>query len=112
QDLELADKLEPGLEHVDVVVVVFDVQHLHRDATFARRQMIDPSPPKHRSILRTMHARSAIMVNASLTRPAPRRASARKFCWSGCHFLSIFGDHLPCPACARSRAGCDAEAVC
>ena len=61
--------------------------------------MIDSAPPQHRSILRTMHARSAIMVNARQTRPAPRRALPAN-CWSGCHFLSIFADHLPCRACA------------
>src|SRR5215216_1314912 len=32
QHLEIAEQLEPHLEHIDVVVVVFDVKHFGHDA--------------------------------------------------------------------------------
>src|SRR5262245_57752454 len=36
QNLEIAEQLEPHLEHVEVVVVVFDVEDLDHDAAFIR----------------------------------------------------------------------------
>src|SRR6266513_157402 len=32
QHLEIAEQLEPHLEHIDVVVVIFDVKHFGHDA--------------------------------------------------------------------------------
>jgi len=36
QNLEIAEQLEPHLEHVEVVVVVFDVEELDHGAAFIR----------------------------------------------------------------------------
>jgi hypothetical protein len=40
QNLEIAQQLEPHLEHIDVVVVVFDVKHFGHDAASMRRLLV------------------------------------------------------------------------
>src|SRR5262245_3579901 len=42
QDLEIAEQLEPHLEHVEVVVFVFDLENLDHDAA-ASRLMVAPA---------------------------------------------------------------------
>ncbi len=40
QNLEIAQQLEPHLEHIDVVVVVFDIKHFGHDAASMRRLLV------------------------------------------------------------------------
>src|SRR5262245_61030049 len=49
QDLEIAEQLEPHLEHVEVVVVVFDVENLDHDAADSRLMVAPAFRPSRES---------------------------------------------------------------